>query len=554
MSTMSARRRTATRLAGSISLMALLAACAVTPEPFTQAQFETKAAQDRTEMFAGQTAMTGPLSFSEAVARVLKYNLDRRSKMMEEALAMGQLDLDRYDLLPKLAANAGYAVRSEPNATVSRDLVTQTTGTGNPTYSADRDLITADLGLTWNVLDFGVSYYTAQQNADRALLMSERRRKTMSAIVQEVRFSYWRSAAAQILRDRVQSTVVRAERALADVENVERERLRDPAEALRMQKILLENVRQLEAIEQELVSAKAELAALVNLPPGSDFAVVVPADLVPPTWSIPVEQMEIKALANNADLREQDYLSRIAVDETRKEILKLLPGVTFSLSRQYDSNSFLAANRWNEGGARLTWNLLNLLSGPDRINHAETGETVANARRLALRMAVLAQVYVSANQFDAAAKQFQRADRLWSVESRLAELSGRQSRNGVQSEVESIANETSAIAAELRRYQTYAQLQSAYGKLQTTIGDDTIPEHVASQDIPTIADAVDGHLTALRNGMLATPWTSAPDKAEPEAAATVAAEQTAPNEEGGLRGMVQWLSSMLSAPSAQSYQ
>ena len=37
----------------------------------------------------------GPLTLDEAMARALKYNLDRRSKMMEEALAMGQLDVSK---------------------------------------------------------------------------------------------------------------------------------------------------------------------------------------------------------------------------------------------------------------------------------------------------------------------------------------------------------------------------------------------------------------------------------------------------------------------------
>ena len=37
-----------------------------------------------------------------------------------------------------------------------------------------------DLGLSWNVLDFGVSYYQSKQNADRLLVAQERRRKTFA--------------------------------------------------------------------------------------------------------------------------------------------------------------------------------------------------------------------------------------------------------------------------------------------------------------------------------------------------------------------------------------
>jgi outer membrane protein TolC len=512
----------AARLGASISLTALLAACAVTPTPFTQAEFETKATQDRTAMFAGQAELTAALTFPEALARVLKYNLDRRARMMEETLALGQLKLDRYDLLPKLTANAGYAGRSEPNATRSRGLYSQTTSTSEPTYSTDRDSITADLGLTWNVLDFGVSYYTANQNADRALIATERRRRTVANIVQEVRYAFWRAAAAQVLSERVKTAITTAEESLADVAKVENERLRNPGDSLRTQKVLLETVRQLEAIEGELNSAKAELAALINLPPGSAFTLEVPAEIAVPSWTLPLDKMEMLALANNPDLREQDYLSRIAVDDTRKEILKLLPGITFSFSRQYDNNSFLIDNRWNEAGAKLSWNLINLLSGPDRIEHAESAETVAETRRLALRMAVMAQVHVATNQFASASKQFLRADRLWTVERRLADLSGQQSRGGTQSDVERVSNETSAIAAELRRYQTYAQMQLAYGKLEATLGVDALPDRVASLELADLAAAIDERMTQLRQIDEPADETPAPAPAGQPAATPVA--------------------------------
>ena len=164
------------RLLASVSLVALLSACAMTPEPFTADELAAQSTADRETMFKGGEPLTAPLTVSEAIARALKYNLDKRSKMMEEALALGQLDVDKFDLLPKLTANAGYTERSEPNATRSRDLYTQTTSTSNPSYSADRFAKTADLTMSWNILDFGLTYYTAKSNADRALVATERRR------------------------------------------------------------------------------------------------------------------------------------------------------------------------------------------------------------------------------------------------------------------------------------------------------------------------------------------------------------------------------------------
>nr|CAX83995.1 Outer membrane protein [uncultured bacterium] len=483
----------------AVGIPALVAACILDPDPFTQEEFESKAQADRQAMFAGQEPVTRPLTLADAIARVLKYNLDRRSKMMEESLSLGQISLDRFDLLPKVSGTGGYTGKSEFGATKSTDAYTHVLSTSNPTYSTDRDLYKTDLSATWNILDFGASWYTAHQSGDRSLIASERRRKTVATLTQEVRFSFWRAAAAQILGDKVKATIAEAERALADAERVESENLRDPAETLRTQKTLLENIRQLETVEQELATARAELAALINVPPGSVFRLDVSHDAAMrvPVVDLPIERMEELALSNNPDLREQDYNSRIAADETRKEIIKLLPGINLSLSKQYDSNSFLIEQDWYEYGTKISWNLLNIISAPYRIDHAGTAEDVAEAKRVALRMAVLAQVHVINHQVRAAGKQFERADRLWEVERRLLQVSENQQGGGTQSEIERISISTSAISAELRRFQTYAQLQSSYGKLQTTLGIDPVPQEVASGDLDTLASGIAVRLDAL---------------------------------------------------------
>jgi outer membrane protein TolC len=480
----------------------LAAACSMTPTPFTQAEFEEQAAAERAAIFADQPPLDGPLTLSEALARVLRYNLDRRARMMEEALALGQVRLDRYDLLPQLVANAGYTGRDEYNASTSKDLYTGASTDANPSYSSDKEVFTADLGLTWNILDFGASWYTAHQNSDRALIASERRRKAVATLAQEVRHAFWRAAAAQVLDERVAETITRGEAVLADLEIVERERLRPPTEVLRRQKTLLETMRQLEGIQQRMVSARAELAALINVPPGSPFTLDVgdPDAMAVPEVPVPIADLELAALVNNPDLREQVYLGRIATDETRKEILKLLPGITLDFSRQYDSNSLLAFNQWNHWGVQLTWNLLKLVSAPDRIAHAETAEEVAEARRLALRMAVLAQVHVVSHQLASTARQFERADRLWRIETRLAEASVNRQAGGAADPVERITQETAAIGAELRRFQTFAEAQMAYGRLMATVGVDPVPDTVAGHALPDLSQAIAARLDALARG------------------------------------------------------
>lgn len=492
------------RLLASASLVALLAACAVTPEPFSADELKTQAVADRDAMFKGGEPLSGPLTVSEAIARAMKYNLDKRSKMMEEALALGQTELDRWDMLPKLTANAGYSYRSEPNATNSLNTTTGQRG-NDYSYSADQRTKTADLTMSWNLLDFGVTYYTAKANADRALVATERRRKAVHNLVTEVRFAFWRAAAYQVLNTEVDRAVAEAKDALGKARQVERENLKAPAESLRYQKSLLETLRQLTAIQQELSTAQIELAALINVPPGTKLVLDVPAEMRVPDWSMPLERMEELAFAGNPDLLEQGYLSRIAVEDTKKAILRLLPGITFSSGRNWDGNSFQANNLWWEAGAKLSWNVMNVFSGKSQIDYAETNEEVANARRVALRMAVLAQVHVSERQFHNAVSQYQQSDDLWQVDRRLFELSEARSANDASGILERVAGRASAIASQLRRFQSYAQVEQAYAKIQATLGHDLTIEKAEGGDLKSLSKAVAAGLAAWgRDGVPAS--------------------------------------------------
>ena len=184
------------------------------------------------------------------------------------------------------------------------------------------------LTLSWSLLDFGQSYYAARQNADRVRIAAERRRKAIYTLVQDVRTAYWRVVASQALKLAALGPRPGG-KALADARKAEAEQLRSPLEPLRYQRQLLENVRLLEAIQEELSASRIELASLMGLPPGMDtqnLRVVEPAFNPRPQWlEQPVEDLEARALMLNPDLRESLYNARIAQEETKRVLLRMFP-------------------------------------------------------------------------------------------------------------------------------------------------------------------------------------------------------------------------------------
>ncbi|MBV9137767.1 MAG: TolC family protein [Hyphomicrobiales bacterium] len=469
----------------------LVAGCALTPKPFTTEERWSEAQADREQMFADQEPVTRSVTLDEAFARALKYNLDGRVKALEEALSVNDLDLARYDLLPKVAIDGLGSTRNRFDASSSESIQTRQQSLV-PSTSSDINRFTGDLTLSWSILDFGVSYFAARQEADRVLIAQEERRKAVQALLQDVRRAYWRAAAAQRLTNDVKAAIRAAEGALPAARKVETEGLKSPIDSLRYQKALLDAIRQLETNEQALAVSKDELASLINLPPGEAYTVAVPSEasmrLEP--MKIPVGQMESTALLLNPDIRNASYEARISVAETRKALLKLLPGITLSADPNVDSNSFTVHHYWVAGAARLNGYLSNLLTAPLVIPERENAEKLAVLKRQAMSMAVLAKLHIAYQQYFSSIKEFDRVKQLSSVDQRLYTQIANRTATDVQGDLERILAQASAVDSKLRLFQNYAEAQEALGRLYSTLGVDFLHQDVETLSVAELGNAI----------------------------------------------------------------
>ncbi|WNW12302.1 TolC family protein [Pseudomonas sp. DTU_2021_1001937_2_SI_NGA_ILE_001] len=474
----------------SVSLLALVVSgCAVTSQPIDRSVSEQRAKSDLYEMYKDQEALNGPLTLHQAMARAVKYNLEARLKVMEEALAHRQLDLASYDMLPRMALSAGYAGRSNVSASSSESVQTGTQSL-EPSTSQDRNRRVADLTMVWNVLDFGVSYISAKQQGDQRLIVQERRRKVVNTIVQDVRSAYWRAVAAERLLKQIDSLMARVDQARDNSQRMSDQRIGDPVQALSYQRSLIQATRQLEEQRKALSLAKTELATLINLAPGTSFTLATSDDYSIPELKVDLGVLENEALATRPELREQDYQTRISAAETRKAMLRLLPGLEFSAGGHYDSNSFLVNDKWADFGVKVTWNLFNVLSAPAAIDVAKAGEDVAAARRQAMSVAVLAQLYVAKANYQEALRQFKTSQQLANIDGQIVgQLRSRHQAAGI-GELELIQGELNTLQADLRRDLAYADLRNAYGQIFASAGLDPLPAQLSSTEVQAIAGAL----------------------------------------------------------------
>jgi len=330
----------------------VLAGCSVKPELIGEDEMSSFVSSNAEQLVADQEAVTGSIGLYEAMARALKYNLDHKVEMMNATLAARAADVKSAAMLPQVVANSGYNGRDPSAGGYSRSL---TTGIRSPdaSTSTEKETLNADITASWNVLDFGLSYVRAKQATNEALIAEERKRRIVNRIIEDVRTAYWRAASAEHLLGGLKMLEGRVDNALANSRSLARDGSLSPLTALTYQRELVEIRKQIHELELDLKTARIQLAALMNLPPGSDFRLQLPKQAQSNLKLAPsgTELVEL-AMINRPELREALLKERIGVQEANAALLQMLPGVQAFGGVNWDSNDLLFHSNWLAWGPK----------------------------------------------------------------------------------------------------------------------------------------------------------------------------------------------------------
>ena len=477
--------------------LCLLAGCQVVPEPIPDEFFQEQAESDREKVTANQEPVDGPISLYEAIGRALKYNLDFHLERAEKILALNEMDVAEYELLPQLVGELGYDSRTNFSGASSRSLIT-----GNQSLqvstSSDRDVRSANLTLSWNVLDFGLSYIRAKQAANQVMVTEEETREVVNRLVEDTRTAYWRAVTHERLISKMDALLVKVNQAIEDSRRVEVERLDRPLTALTYQRELISIKRELEELQRDLSVAKIQLAALMNLPLGRDFTLDIPerTDRIKSIGMSP-QLMEQIALENRPEIRAVSYEKRIESFETKAAILRLFPNLNLNYGANYNSNSFLFENDWLSYGARITGDLINLYKIPGVQRESEARQKLLDARRLTLSMAVMTQVYVSLARFEYSKREFDTAADYYNTQNKIFEqLVSAESLASV-SQQSLIREEMNLMVAEIKLDIAYSDMENSYAAIFAALGLDLMPRHAYLMPLWAIEDTLMRKFSAM---------------------------------------------------------
>lgn len=456
-----------------LAWLLMVGGCLRIQDPISSQERQETIAADRKQLFPDSAMEKKPIGLFTAMARALKYNLGYRITVMDQAIRQGSSNLTRFSLLPQMTANAGYAIRDKYAASSGMSLPD---GVRSSIFSVaqDRDIRSTDLTMIWNILDFGISAVQVNQERDLARIAEENRRKAVHNLLQEVRSAFWRAVGAQQLKERIPPVMTAAKQALDDARKVEDERLKPQLEMLRFQRALMDIVQQLDGLQHELDRARTEFAALVNLPPGTEFLLAIENDeaLAIPPIGMSIEEMETLGLWNRPESREKIVQARIDKGEVRKAMLRLLPGLELNVSKNHDSNSFALHRQWEAFSAKVVVNLIELFKGPQSIQLAEDRQALGDLHRLAMDMAILTQIHLANHHYLENMRKLHWAEEIDAIDRRILRQVGAAAGENTQTRLEHIHAAAGAIFSRLQLYQAYAEAQNAVGRIFVSIGVD----------------------------------------------------------------------------------
>ena len=447
----------------------------------------------------------GELDLAMVVAHVLKRNTQHQLALLEEVIAGYDLTLAQYAMLPRVTAQAAYSWRNN-----SPELI------GSPSF-VDLEKWRLDLGLEFNLLDFGISYYVAKQTANSVLAAAERRSGVIRRLIWDAEVAFWEAGLAQRLLPGVVEVLALVEQALpASRGGAE---LSNPLESLRYQQRLLAVVSTLREMESHLRMADARLAGLLSLPPDQRVRCALPDESpleVLDEAALPV--LEQMVLVRRSDLREVAYQEQIDIYEVKRNLVELVPGVRLVAGLlNHNTSSAVMHQNWREAGLQVSRDLVELFTGAGqrRVERAKARLELRRQRALGLTVAALTQLHTAFWNWRGNWEVYRLADELHSVAGEIGLITQNQAAAGLEDDLVRIQTEVDRLQAALERDMAYVEVRRGLGQIFVVAGLDPVSDiEVETATLEELSGRIEEYLAERMELLGNSAWLDGLDQAE----------------------------------------
>lgn len=321
------------------------------------------------------------------------------------------------------------------------------------------------------MLDFGLAYYNSRIGAAQAESDAQQSLISCAYLSEDIVRVYWLAAAherasakADWLRSRVDTALYMSrQRAEAAPETRTAELL--------FQREIIDIYRWYQSIYTAISPAKAELAALMNLPAGSVFEVEADHAIqkLPDLPQAPEELLEI-AYAYRPEIDQRRHAYEIIDLQRRREIVSVLPSPALVLGGRTDSNSFALNNSYASLGANISWDLVRFANLDDRLDLNAREMDLARLQTETLANAIAMQVEMARLEFETRDETIAMAWQATDIQVELANRMAAEVEAGHQPEIYFIKEELFRELSVLRRDIDRADHQAARMRLLRALG------------------------------------------------------------------------------------
>jgi len=409
------------------------------------------------------------MTLEDIVEIALNQNLDLFVKELEYKIQREAATGAKLDMLPELLFSGEANKRNNNPGSASASL-TPGVSPAPPSVSSDKKTTRWNITLTWNLLDFGISYYKARQEANAVLIQLFEFERLKQNLILDLTVHYWNAIASL-------EAIIRTEDFI-DILNTHEVALVKAADShfisktrvLTTQEKILDYEFKMKEYQREYHFAMSELTRLMGLPPSVEFELLYDR-MRPLTIELPhVKALEEIALQERPELYNYDMEEKISIDEVRIAFLELFPGSSMFAGYNYDENRFLVNNYWNLIGLKTAWDLFSIPSRMSREKIAKQQISLARRNRLALSLATISQVNLAYLLYLDDMDRHIMSLKIENIKWRQLKDAETKKNVGRFDLADVLEYESNVLDAEIKAWKTYGDVQYSLEQLNNAIG------------------------------------------------------------------------------------
>ncbi|NJL59929.1 MAG: TolC family protein [Desulfobacteraceae bacterium] len=440
-----------------------------------------------------------PLTLDEVIRVGLENNLEMRISRIMAEIEKDSALAEKLGMLPDLSFSGNASYRSNYAVSEYEDIYTGKKVLGSTTNSEKATRI-MDIRLSWNILDFGLSYLRSRQAAVGLEIKRMERIRQSQKLALDLSNAYWKSVLTQKDLERVRAIESEATEYKKKADELVAQKRIDPIVARGIEKQLSDLSITANGLQSEMASIRIELGKLMGISPFTRFDLANEStaegfvENMPEPSGLDPRRLEIVSLNNRPELFSADLEEKVRQDDARSVLLSMFPSIRLDAAQNYDYNSFLANNTWSSVGISVAQNFLDIPSKYMSWKAKDKTVSMVKAQRLMLTAGVIAQVHIALQDYRAKEKQFRLYNNAWLIAEDLLNMSRERNKLGTVTDLQVTQRMMETVVAKLQRDRSLTDVLNAYNMLLVTLGLDygrwrenlmEFDEHAVPADIQT---------------------------------------------------------------------